>query len=151
MSERKPVGRPTDYKPEYVDQVVKLCKLGATDESIAEFFGIAVSTLNLWKVKHPEFMEAIKSGKVIADMEMAHSLYRKGIGYSYETERMSKDGDVVTLTEYAQPDTASIIFWLKNRAPDKWRDKNVNELVGKDDAPLAPAINVTLSRNKAGS
>ena len=57
------VGRPTEYKTEYNEQVYKLCLLGADDKRIADFFDIRESTLNLWKKKHPEFMEAIKDGK----------------------------------------------------------------------------------------
>jgi len=30
---------------------------------------------------------------------------------------------IVTVKEQVAPDTASQIFWLKNRQPDKWRDK----------------------------
>ncbi len=48
-------GRPTKYKAEYAEQAAKLCKLGATDAQLADFFEVSVSTVNLWKVEHREF------------------------------------------------------------------------------------------------
>ena len=54
-----PVGRPSKYDPDTMDeQVFKLCLLGATDEEMADFFNVALSTLNLWKKEHPEFSES---------------------------------------------------------------------------------------------
>lgn len=53
-------GRPTDYQESYNEQAEKLCKLGATDAELADFFDIAESTLNNWKSEYPEFMESIK-------------------------------------------------------------------------------------------
>ena len=38
-------GRPSKYKKEFVDQAVKLCKLGATDIELADFFEVNVATL----------------------------------------------------------------------------------------------------------
>jgi hypothetical protein len=38
-------GRPTLFRPEFVDQVRKLCQLGATDVEVARFFEAATSTL----------------------------------------------------------------------------------------------------------
>jgi hypothetical protein len=46
---RKP-GRPSDFLPEYPDQSAKLCRLGATDAEIADFFGKDERTVNRWKI-----------------------------------------------------------------------------------------------------
>ena len=43
------VGRPTDYKPEYCEQATKLCKLGATDAELGDFFEVTEQTINNWK------------------------------------------------------------------------------------------------------
>lgn len=34
---------------------------------------------------------------------------------------------------------AEVKFWLTNRAPDRWKDRQIRELVGKDGAALLPA------------
>tara|TARA_R110002020_G_scaffold144145_2_gene317050 strand:+ start:13490 stop:13852 length:363 start_codon:yes stop_codon:yes gene_type:complete len=101
MSEYNKPGQPTLYKEEYNEQVVKLCLLGSTDKDLADFFNVAESTINNWKISHPEFLESIKEGKQKADCDVAQSLYNKAIN----------------------GDTVAALFWLKNRKPDKWRDK----------------------------
>lgn len=119
-------GRPTKYKTEYPDQVEKLCKLGATDNEIADFFEVDVSTINNWKIEHLEFFESIKKGKVEADANVAHSLYHRAIGYSHEdVDIRVVDKEIVQteLIKHYPPDPTAAIFWLKNRRPKEWRDK----------------------------
>lgn len=120
-----PVGRPTDYKPEYVDQVIKLCDLGATDVEIADFFGVTTVTLYRWSCKYPEFSNAKKVAKEIADHRVERSLYHRAIGYTFEAEEVFQyQGEVVRakVRKHVPPDTGSMIFWLKNRRRDQWRD-----------------------------
>lgn len=130
-------GRPTEYKPEYCVQVEKLCKLGATDKEIADFFEVTEQTINNWKSDFPEFFESIKKGKIVADAEIASSLYHRAKGYSHDAVKIfpsggeSDDGKgnkvkgplIVPYVEHYPPDTVAAIFWLKNRQKDKWRDK----------------------------
>lgn len=119
-------GRPTKYETRLNKQAEKLCKLGATDKEMADFFDIAESTLNLWKIEHTKFSESIKKGKIFADANVAESLYKRATGYTHpEIDVKVIDGKVVLtpLTKHYPPDTASIIFWLKNRQKKKWRDK----------------------------
>lgn len=125
------VGRPTKYKEEYNDQVEKLCKLGATDKELADFFCIEESTLNLWKHAHPDFMESIKRGKIEADSNVAERLYQRALGFEHDSEEikvlsLGKEGSMierVPIRKVYPPDPTAAIFWLKNRQPGKWRDK----------------------------
>lgn len=121
------MGRPSAYRPEFVDQAAKLCKLGATDRELADFFEVAESTLNLWKIEYPEFSESLKRGKEQADARVEQSLYRRALGYSHDAVKIFKNKDeeavLVPYVEHYPPDTTACIFWLKNRQPDQWRDK----------------------------
>lgn len=99
------VGRKTKYD-DFVDRkglilVEGWARDGLTDLQISKNIGIAMSTFCDWKNKHPEFSEALKRSKEVADFEVENALFKK-----------AKMGDV----------TAQI-FWLKNRQPRKWRDK----------------------------
>jgi hypothetical protein len=125
-------GRPTDYREEYNLQVEKLCKLGATDAEIANFFEVDEATINRWKIVHTEFCESIKRGKILADAEVADSLYKKAIGFTNEEVKIfQSDGKplIVPFTAYYPPDTAAINIWLKNRrgrvgkGAQRWADK----------------------------
>lgn len=99
------VGRKTKYD-DFIDRkglvlVEGWARDGLTDLQIAKNIGVAMSTFCDWKNKHPEFSEALKRSKDVADFEVENALFKK-----------AKMGDV----------TAQI-FWLKNRKPKQWRDK----------------------------
>lgn len=120
------MGRPSKYKPEFPQQAMKLCKLGATDRELADFFQVTESTLNLWKSEHPEFSESLKRGKAESDARVEQSLYRRALGYSHDAVKIMTVGNEVQQVPYVEhypPDTTACIFWLKNRQPDQWRDK----------------------------
>lgn len=74
---------------------------GLTDEKIADKIGVSRSTLNDWKKRFPDISDALKKGKEVVDFQVENALVQAAL-----------DGNV----------TAQI-FWLKNRRPDKWRDK----------------------------
>lgn len=121
-----PAGRPTSYKPEYAELACKYCLLGATDKQLAEFFEVAESTIYEWKINYTEFSEAIKRGKEQADAEIASRLYDRARGYTHNEEKIfCVEGQIVraeTIKHYP-PDPTSMIFWLKNRNPERWREK----------------------------
>lgn len=140
-------GRPTLYRDEYPEQAYKLCLLmGATDADMADFFEVSQSTLNLWKIEHPKFSESIKKGKATADMHLASKLFNKAEGAEWEEEQAIKVKisqyeekiEVVKIKRAAPPDTTALIFWLKNRQPKQWRDRQ--EVSGPDGGPILQRI-----------
>lgn len=110
---------------------------GLIDEQIAKNIGISRSTLSVWKTKYPDISDALKKGKEAVDREVENALLKRALGYRYTetTKEAVKDpetGEVkmtVTkeVTKQVSPDTTAQIFWLKNRKPDKWRDKQEYE------------------------
>lgn len=140
MSELAPKpGRPSSYRAEYAEQASKLCKLGATDRDLADFFEVAESTINLWKISHPEFSESLRLGKEEADARVVQSLYRRATGYSHDAVHISQFRGtpvIVPYVEHHAPDTTACIFWLKNRKPAEWRDKVEQQLSGPDGGPI---------------
>jgi hypothetical protein len=130
-------GRPTAYKPEYAEQAEKLCKLGATDIELADFFEVSDRTIYRWQSQHPEFCQALKAGKDAADERVERSLYHRATGYTFEAVKIFQhQGQPVTVPyrEHVPPDTTAMIFWLKNRRKDQWRDRH--EHTGADGGPL---------------
>lgn len=126
-------GRPSAYKTEFVGHAEKLCALGATDMEIADFFRIDVATVYRWKNQHGDFCEALKVGKEVCDARVERSLYHRAIGYTFDSEKVvTVDKRVVRvpIKEHTPPDTTAMIFWLKNRKPKDWRDKQELEHTG---------------------
>lgn len=126
-------GRPTDYKSEYAKQAEKLCLLGATDEDIADFFGVSARTIYRWKNVHEEFCQSLKVGKEKADDLVERSLYQRALGYVHDEDKIFNDNGspmIVPTKKYYPPDTTAAIFWLKNRRKEQWRDKHEVEHSG---------------------
>ena len=115
---------------------------GLSDEQIAHNMGINVATLYRWKNDHSEICEALKKSKEVVDKEVENALYKSALGYDYEeiTEerRFIKEKNdyelVVTkkIKRHQPPNTAAIIFWLKNRKRDVWKDKPLDD--GNEEA-----------------
>ncbi|KQU22393.1 transposase [Bacillus sp. Leaf75] len=106
---------------------------GLTDEQIAHNVGVSRSTLSDWKKKYPDISDALKKGKEVVDLQVENALLKRALGYEYEeitkesqwNEKTYKYELVITksVKKRQAPDTTAQIFWLKNRRPDKWRDK----------------------------
>ena len=74
---------------------------GLTNEQIAHNMGISLTTLKAYRNVYPSISAALKKGKEVVDFEVENALLQKALN----------------------GDTTAQIFWLKNRRPDKWRDK----------------------------
>lgn len=96
---------------------------GLTDEQIAENIGIKRQTIYDWKKRFPDISDALKKGKEVIDRQVENALLKAALGYEYEEDGMTKDGHVRSLKRIAHPNTTALIFWLKNRKPKQWRDK----------------------------
>lgn len=92
---------------------------GLSDEQIAHNIGIATSTLYDWKKKHLEISEALKKGKEVVDIEVENALLKSAL-----------EGNI----------TAQI-FWLKNRKPNRWREKQSIEHTGEVSTKLSDIFN----------
>lgn len=120
------MGRPSKLDELDLEQVRKLAVKGWTDKEIADFYGVSEQTVNNWKQRNPEFLESLKLGKEEADAKVERSLFEKATGYSHPDTHFSVYEGIVTQTPTVKvyaPDTTAAIFWLKNRKPTEWRDK----------------------------
>ena len=101
---------------------------GLIDKQIAHNMGVAWSTLKTWKNRFPELAEAISKSKEVVDREVENALFKRAMGYWVtETETTTFSDGTTKTTEkrrHIVPDTTAQIFWLKNRKPDEWREKN---------------------------
>lgn len=127
-------GRPTKYKKEFAAQAFKLCKLGAIDLDLADFFNVDKATINRWKKTHKDFCASLKDGKAYTDSRVEFSLYQRAVGFSHPEEKIFNfQGEVIRVptTKHYPPDTTACIFWLKNRKPTQWRDKVEQDASGE--------------------
>lgn len=105
----------------------------------AELLGIHRTTLRNWKLTHDEIRRLYQSDGQDGDEErkkqVEEALLKRAIGYTQTeiTRQVGKDGKlgvVKTVEKQVMPSTTAQIFWLKNRRPDKWRDKQDLQVSG---------------------
>ncbi len=122
-------GRPPVYTSRTAEAVRRLVELGANDFEISQVIGVSPSTIVAWKTKHPEFAEALRfrdENGTFADDRVKRSLLHKATGYSFHSEKVFfQDGKVtrVPVVEHVPPSDTAMIFYLKNRDPERWNDR----------------------------
>lgn len=126
-------GRPSKIKSIDMSLVKSYSARGYTDAELAKIFNVTEQTINNWKKDYPEFFESLKSGKMLADCKVEASLYQRACGYSHPEVHITTYEGKVTLTpiiKHYPPESTAMIFWLKNRKPGEWREKQEIELSG---------------------
>ena len=129
---------------------------GLTDVQIAQNIGISSSTFYAWRLKFPQISESLKKGKAPVDFEVENALLNKARGFikiikkpiKVKTKKqLAGKGTIeeehieyVDEEIYIPPDTTAQIFWLKNRKPEKWRDRT--DVYSIDDEPVKVVFDV---------
>lgn len=126
------VGRPSKYQDsmktaliEYAETCKKKSK-GLINSEIADIIGVSEGTVRAWMAGKPDFLAAVKAAKNLLDDFVEASLFQNACGYSHtETIVKFKDGEFFEkeIEKHYKPDTIAGIFWLKNRQPERWREK----------------------------
>lgn len=122
---------------------------GLTNEQIASNLGISKTTFYKMLNEHSELSELLKKGKEIIDYEVENALLRRALGYKYEEktyetkwdDNQGKFREVLTkrVIKEVSPDTTAQIYWLNNRKPKQWRNKQDID-VSNNGISLAEAI-----------
>ena len=100
---KRPVGRPSKYRPEYCDMVVEHMSEGASLTSFAALVGVARSTISEWMDEHEEFSVAATRGKAAC---------------AAWWERVARKNAVT-----GEGNATLTVFGLKNMSPEDWREK----------------------------
>lgn len=135
---------PSKYNPAYHDDWAwSLAIKGATNDEIADAFGITVRTFIRWKQQFPSLEEAVTQGKDIADAKVEKSLYQRAIGYQVTDEERTIEMDprtgeqrpakVKKTIKNIVPDTMACMYWLNNRKRTHWSQRQEVALSAGDD------------------
>lgn len=133
--------------PDGLTRLTGWARDGLTDEQIAHNIGINRATLYEWLNRFPEIGNALKKGKEPVDIQVENALLKRALGYDAE-ETITEIEDagngktrkhVRKVTKHIPPDVTAQIFWLKNRKPVQWREKQQIAL-GADVEDLTPLV-----------
>jgi len=135
------------YKPEFAEQASRMCRLGATDEELAEHFEVCVRTIYRWRNTHEAFADAVVVGKHHADARVERALYSRAVGCSVERTRVFRNaGDekpvCVTYQHHYPPDANAARHWLGVRQPETWAPREEE----KDDLGIVEMYEKALAR-----
>ncbi|MGY4398275.1 transcriptional regulator with XRE-family HTH domain [Sphingomonas sp. UYAg733] len=117
--------RPSTFKPAYVRQAKELYAEGLTDRELAEAFGVSRRTIFRWRAAYPDFAEATKLGKSVADDRVERALYERAIGYEEEAVRVyhpagAEEPVIVRYKREVRADVPAALQWLRARRPEVW-------------------------------
>lgn len=147
---KSPRGAPTKFRKEFILQAYTICaETGATDRQLAKIYNVSEATINNWKINEPDFLESLKKGKDLYDCKTVEECLlkrAKGFRYTETTREPGREADpqtgrakmVITkkVSKLVVPDVTALIFWLKNRNPQRWKDIKRTEWTGGDGGPL---------------
>jgi len=137
------------YDESMPGRVFKLALLGLADKDLAVAFGVSAWTISEWKTNYPEFEEALHKGRIHANAEVAHAMFKRATGYDYYQQEVkvlrSKDGEkavTVEVRKHVIPNVTAGIFWLKNKSRNdlkisgNWQDVYKTEHSGPNGGPI---------------
>lgn len=132
----------THVKPK-LEEIKHWTREGLTEKEISVRLGISPVTFSRYKKDNMELIKVLVEGKAIADYRVEDALYKRALGYrtnevTYEKKLNKKTGEMeVVATKLIEkdvaPDTTAMIWWLKNRKPASWKDRQDINLEGSLD------------------
>lgn len=140
----------TKFTKEFFDTAIELAKKGYLDKEICEYCDVNINTFYSWKQKHPDFAEALRKAKHKINDKIEAQAYKRAMGYMVtETKTIygtNEDGEeeVIRIEKHQKhipSDTKVLLMLLKNRMPERYRDKKEVELSGE----LTNNVNLNLS------
>jgi transcriptional regulator with XRE-family HTH domain len=140
-----PAGRPSRYdgSAKSLRLIEKRAALGLTMKELAEELGICEASLKNWKNEHPELLAAIRRGTMKANEEVAGAVFTSAKGYHKKVEKAIPGIGIEKVNEYYPPNIHAARYYLSNRDPSRWREKNFVEHEGS-----APILNITVSSDQ---
>ena len=150
LKKATPVARKYDPTKHPFQAYAMCAQMGSTIEEISNVFAIDKSTLEKWMRWYPEMGKAIRAGRdVFTVARIERSLIKRALGYNFDEVSIktfsvrTKDEigtttfepmvEKTVTTKQVAPDVAAIIFYLKNRCNERWKDKQeVLNLTAKD-------------------
>lgn len=125
----------TEYHPDLVAFLDALgpAEYGAgTTTELAECLHTTYNTIQRWMRENPDFQSAVMRARDKTDDGVEHSFHRTTKGFTVEVtkQRLTKDGEIVDIVEqvYIPPNVSAGQFWLRNRRPKDWKDKQTLEV-----------------------
>lgn len=110
------MARPTDYQPEYCDQVIEYGSRGKSITWMAAEIGVARQTIHNWMQQHPEFLDAITRAMALSQQWWEDAGQGGMVGPGFNASVWSRS--------------------MAARFPEEWREKSETALTGANGGPV---------------
>lgn len=124
-------GPKSGFNEKVKEAFVRLTKEGKTLVEVADVLGVTSRTLTNWMGKHQDLFLAVRESRQMADELVEASLYQRALGYSHpETKFFCHEGCIISedTVKHYPPDTQAAQFWLRNRQPERWKEKTEGDV-----------------------
>lgn len=132
----------------FLDKIALWAEKGASQTEIAKKLNIAASTFKLYLSKgekgespYSDLSDCFRESVEVPNDNVEAAMYKRACGITwdektYETKWNEateewEDVCIKRVTKFIPPDPTSMMFWLANRRPDRWKYKP--EPVSNDD------------------
>lgn len=125
-----------DYTDEDLERIKQWARNGLTITQIAKNLKVARRTFYRLIEENKKLEEALNTGREIADVEVEGALFKSATGYYVDEQYIDNHGVKKVFKKYVYPNVTAQIFWLKNRKPKNWREKQEIELESTEKVQL---------------
>ncbi|MBE6380972.1 MAG: hypothetical protein E7047_08590 [Lentisphaerae bacterium] len=137
------------YRRETAEIVSALISYGIDATELPRLLGVSAERFQKWQKQHRELKDALQTPGVADRAEAA--LLKRALGFQISEESAEelvdkKSGELLeilkhrTITKEVAPDVRALLFFLKNRYPERWSEKSPSEayefVPGEDEANL---------------
>lgn len=138
------------FTDEFRKKAIELAKKGYLDKEICEYCDVNINTFYSWKQKRPDFAEDLRKAKHKINDKIEAQAYKRAMGYMItETKTIiapNEEGEEAVVriektNKHIPGDTKILMMLLKNRMPERYRDKKEIELSGEVNSN----VNINLS------
>lgn len=124
MTEKRAVGRPSKYRPEFCQAVIEDGRMGYSLSAFAGGIEVDRDTITEWRKVHPEFDQACKTAKAVRARFLEGGMMERDIPAPAMNARK---------------------FALVNCAEDDWRSETTLKHVGGDPAAGDKPVQVNVT------
>ena len=135
---------PKRYKKTFAVIMKALLGAGVPRQKAEELLELAPETVARWSADHEEFRAALTETPAADRVEAA--LLKRALGFRQEeasSEELvdKKSGELLevlkrrVITKEVPPDVRAVLFWLKNRCPERWSEQREAEEEFQYEAP----------------
>lgn len=117
------------------DVIFRLCLLGSTDQEIMAVLRLSHETWEDWRHRYVDVRDAINRGRIMADTDVAYGMYRAATGYEHKAVKIFMPAGApapvyAPYMEHIPPNVVAGSLWLRNRHPDRWKERREVNIEG---------------------